>query len=1154
MQELVVTGSRIPSANLTSSSPVVTVTAQTIKLQGATNTEDIMANIPSAYIDYGAYESNGSTGTATADLRNLGSIRTLVLIDGKRVQPGDPTVPVPDLNFIPPGLIDRVEVLTGGASAVYGSDAMAGVVNFIMKKNFQGLQIDAETSFAETGSGNQQVRRANALGSSSSFLGLTPIQFPTGAVWDGQRYTVTITGGANSPDDKGNVEFYLGWTHIDPVDQGSRDYSKCSLATNNTNTQQQYCGGSTGTTANGRLLPLTGPNAGTTFTILGTPVNNTLPLFTNGQAFNYAPYNYFQRPDDRYTAGEFSNYEINKAIDLYSSFMFMNDETTAAIAPSGSFYGDNTYTIPCNDPLLTSAEANTLCGAAAGTPTSVTADIGRRNVEGGPRTATLEHTDYRIVFGAKGDLGQGWSYDVSAQYGQSNLTDIEGGYFLNSKLVNALDVVPGPNGPVCASGSPCVPYNIWTSGGVTQAALNYLTGEAISSGETTEQVVTGSVSGNLGQYGLKSPWASDGVGVSGGVEYRREFLETNYDATIQSGDLAGFGGSVKDTSGSQSDNDVFAEVRVPIVQNQPFFQNLTFDGGYRYSVYTSGGPNNTYKFALDWQTIPDVKIWASYERAVRAPNVQELFLPATPGLAAGTDPCAGSSPSFTPSECYNTYLHSIATGNAPNLSLAQFTQQIYGNIQQCPASQCGNFSGGNPNLTPETANTYDIGLVFTPTFFHGFTLTVDYYNIKVNQAILNIPFETIVNNCAKLDNSFDCGLINRFVGTNYGLFGGNGVGYVDQPLINAGSLYTNGIDVASTYRLPLSAVHLPSYGSLFFNFNGTWVDNLTTTLPDGTSYNCAGLYGVTCGTPTPHWRSSLRMTWNTPWAVTLSLNWRFISATSLDFNTNQADLQDGSYKDTLSTDAHIQSFNYFDLAGTWKIKDRYTLRAGINNIFDRTPPLLELEQLRHFGAALRERQHLPAGLRSVGPGVLPGSDRRLLAAGRPSEANLGQVRLPPELGLAQMLSAARGAVIHGACSVRRGSLASLTSDPFHALMAEFRSMASNPFVDTLSPDSHSRRLYDIAQAAAVDIQSAIPLALEAKADGVTDALVHHLVGLHLKEAGRLEEAVVELGLGLALEPENPGLMTTVGFCLLDAGRRGGGAGVRRRGPPGSVVR
>ncbi len=965
VQEFVVTGSRIPQPNLTSISPVTAVNSQQVKLQGTTNVEDLINNLPQAFADFGQFESNGSSGTATVDLRGLGNTRTLVLVDGKRLQPGDPTVPVADLNFIPPALIDRVEVLTGGASAVYGSDAIAGVVNFIMKKNFEGLQFDGEFSIGEHGNSNQQVRNANAFGSTS--FGFPNLTFPSGAVWTGQRYTATITGGVNSPDGKGNGEFYLGYTSIQPVLEAKYDWSNCALATNTSNTAQQYCSGSTGTTATGRLLPLTGPNAGGNFTILAPPVNGLLAPFGIGQAYNFAPLNYLQRPDTRYTAGEFSHYEINPAVDLYSSFMFMDDHTVAQIAGSGSFFGDNTYNIPCNDPLLTAAAAATLCGPAAGTPTVAQADIGRRNVEGGGRTSDLEHQDYRIVFGSRGDLGQGWTYDVSMQYGQSNLTDIEGGYFLNSHLKNALDVVPNPavggvgtlpvGAPVCLSqtsvngaaptDAACVPYNIWTAGGVTPAALNYLTGTAIDTGVTTEQVVTGSVAGNLGQYGIKSPAATDGVGISIGAEYRREFLKTNYDATIQSGDLAGRGGSTKNTQGSQSDKDVFGEIRVPLVQDMPFAKDLTFEAGYRYSDYTSGGSNSTYKVGGDWQIVPDLRLRASYERAVRAPNVQELFLPATPGLVGANDPCAGPAPALGPQACLNTFQNSF-----PGLTLAQYEATYYGLTPKCPASQCGNFSGGNPALTPEIGKTFSAGFVVTPQFFRGFSFSFDYFHIVVDQAILNLPADTLLNNCAVLNNAFDCAQITRNAQLFGALYGGNGLGFINQPLINAGSLKTSGFDVEANYRFGFQDFGWGDYGSLAFNLQGTYVHDLKTTLPDGTSYDCAGLYGLTCGTPTPKWRHQFRVTWNTPWKLQLSANWRFLSSTKLDFNTNQTDLElfepgqgvpgSGTYaKDNLPTDARIPAFSYFDLAFTYKLKDRYTFRGGVNNIFDRTPPLLD---------------------------------------------------------------------------------------------------------------------------------------------------------------------------------------------------------------------
>jgi outer membrane receptor protein involved in Fe transport len=983
VQELVVTGSRIPAKNLTSVSPVTTVNNQTIKLQGTTNVEDLINNLPQAFADFGQFESNGASGTATVDLRGLGSKRTLVLVDGKRLQPGDPLLPVADLNMIPPALIDRVEVLTGGASAVYGSDAVSGVVNFIMKHNYEGLQFDGEFSIGEHENDNQLVRKANAFGSNS--FGFPSLTLPSGAAWAGERYTATISGGANSPDGKGNVEFYLGYTNIQPVLEAKYDWSTCGLATNTSNQHQQYCSGSS-TDATGRLGVTSGPNAGHNFDILLPPQPNGLltPLAPN-QYYNFAPLNYIQRPDERYTAGEFSHYEVAPWLDFYSSFMFMDDHTVAQIAPGGSFYGDNTFTIPCNDPLLTAAQANTLCGDDAGVAgTTATAAIGRRDVEGSPRINDVTHEDYRIVFGAKGDIGQGWTYDLSMQYGRSVLNNITTGYFLNDNLLDAINVVPNPaiggvagvaaGAPVCTAAIPvngvapapsCVPYNIWNAGGVTKQALAYLNGDAISSGYTSEQVVTANIAGDLGQYGVKSPYSSDGVGVSLGAEYRREYLETNFDAPIQDGQLSGFGGSELDTSGSQADKDVFGEVRVPIVQDVQFFKELVFEGGFRYSDYTSGGGNWTYKAGGDWQITPDIRLRASYERAVRAPNVDELFTPQAPGLVGLNDPCAeslfGLAPALSPEQCLNTFLHSF-----PGMTVNQFVNggytlpngtvlgPLYGVTPQCPSAQCGLFSGGNPDLKPETADTTSFGFVFTPTFFRGFTFSFDYFNIKVKDAIVDLPATTILNNCATLAIASDCALITRNPQLFGAIYGGNGLGFVSTPTINAGALQTKGFDINADYRATLSSWHLPDYGSLDFNFTGTYVDQLKTTLPDGTSYDCAGLYGLTCGTPTPKWRHQFRMTWSTPWNLNISLAWRFISGTGLDFNTDQHDLQiyepgqgtidgnvGGSAKDIAPTDAHIPDYSYFDLSFQYKFENRYTVRGGINNIFDRTPPVLD---------------------------------------------------------------------------------------------------------------------------------------------------------------------------------------------------------------------
>jgi outer membrane receptor protein involved in Fe transport len=855
-----------------------------------------------------------------------------------------------------------VEVLTGGASAVYGSDAVAGVVNFIMKHNYEGLQIDVEESIGEHDNNNQQVRRASALGNAD--FGFPLLNFPSGVAWAGQRTTVTITGGANTPDDKGNVEFYLGYTDIAPVLEGKYDWSTCGLATNTSNFHQQYCGGSS-TDATGRLNLLRGDvnfstalGANNSYNILGTPAGGILPPFTSGQDYNFAPLNYLQRPDIRYQAGEFSHYEVAPWLDFYSSFMFMDDHSAAQIAGSGTFQ-DVVFNIPCNDPLLSPAQATTLCGANAGNPAdSATATIGRRDVEGPGRISDLTHEDYRIVFGAKGDLGSGWSYDISGQYGKSMLTDIEEGYFLNSHLANALDVVPGPGGTaVCASGSPCVPWNIWSPGGVTPEALNYLEGTAILSGYTTEQVVTGTVTGDLGQYGLKSPFASDGIGISLGGEYRREFLQFSPDTAASGGDLAGFGGAVGFTKGSQSDKDVFGEVRIPLIQNVTFFKDLTFEGGVRWSDYTSGGTNWTYKLGLDWQIVPDLRLRGSYERAVRAPNVDELFAPQEPGLIEGNDPCAGTpnaAAGYTPQACYNTFVHSN-----PNISEATFASTIYGTIPQCVSGQCAIFSGGNPDLTPETAKTYSFGAVFTPTFFRGFSLSVDYFHIVVDNAVDTLPFSLVMNGCALDDIAALCNLINRGSAASYGVGEGNLGGYEQLTEVNVASFATSGIDVNADYRTSLSDWHLGDHGSLDFNFIGTWVHNLTTSIPGQDPYDCAGLYGPTCGAPNSKWRHQFRITWTTPWNLTLSLNWRYIAPTNLDFNTDQTSLQHSGLKDFLPTDEHIPAFSYFDLAFQYKVHNRYTFRGGVNNIFDRTPPILDSNSFPISGPAFGNGNTFP---------------------------------------------------------------------------------------------------------------------------------------------------------------------------------------------------
>jgi outer membrane receptor protein involved in Fe transport len=936
VQEVVITGSRIPHPGLTSVSPLTTVGSQDIKLQGVQNVEDMINSLPQAMASFGAMESNGASGTATVNLRGLGDTRTLVLIDGKRVQPGDTNDPVVDLNFIPSALVDRVDVVTGGASAVYGSDAIAGVVNFIMKKDFEGLRIDAQYGFDQHRQHNSQIDRA--VHNSATVIG-NHIDLPTGSLTDGARTSVTIVGGSNAPDGNGNVTFYFNYQHTDPVLEAKRDWSACSLATNNTATTFQYCGGSS-TSFPGRFTinnPVN-PNHGHSYTI---DANGNVRGFNNGDLYNFAPLNYLQRPDERYTAGEFSHYQLNPHIDIYSSFMFMKDESVAQIAGSGAFFGDP-YQINCGtNPLLTASEQSFFCaGVPSGTLTNL--EIGRRDVEGTGRINDITHYEYRYVIGARGELVDGWNYDLYAQYGHTDVVSIEQGYFSITKTNNALNVISdGHGGVMCADpaarAAGCIPWNIWNNpahpGGVTAQQLNYIETEADNYGSMSEQVLAANVTGDLSKYGVKSPWARDGVGVSFGAEYRRETLAQSFDGEFTSGDLAGFGGAPQPTSGAFNVKEVFGEIRVPIIEDAPAAKELTFEGGYRYADYSSSGSVDAYKAGLDWQITPDIRLRGSFQHAVRAPNVNELFNPQHTALTAGTDPCAGASPQFTLAQCMNT-----------GVTAAQ-----YGSVIQCVSSQCASTNGGNPFLKPEVSDTKSLGFVLTPSFIPGFNLSVDWFDINVKGVIESVPLTAIFKTCANEPTSTlivlgqpqtYCSAFHRNAVTGQ-LFGqGSTGGFVAVPFVNGGLLHTEGVDLEANYRASLSDWGLGDHGSLNFNMLGTYTGKLFNELPGlGGSYDCAGLFGTTCGQPTPKWRHKLRVTWVTPWNISLSGQWRYMSGAALDFNTSNPALHNPLAPDV--DDAKIPAYSYFDLSGEWRIRDRMTLHAGVNNVFDKDPPIVD---------------------------------------------------------------------------------------------------------------------------------------------------------------------------------------------------------------------
>jgi iron complex outermembrane receptor protein len=904
VEEVIVTGSRIQKANLVSSSPVTQVDAEQFKFQGVTRVEDLLADIPSVYPGQNAGQSNGATGTATINLRNLGANRTLVLVNGRRLPIGSPQAggQGADINQIPAPLIERVEVLTGGASSTYGSDAVAGVVNFIMVDDFEGVKLDVQYSGYQHKNDNGALQRINQD---------VGFEVPTGTVNDGEISDISFIIGANLDGGRGNVTAYAGYRNINSVRQGSRDYSTCALGGNQ---NDFFCGGSS-TLPEGRftdfgLLAGTGPGS---FDYI---VQGDQFVPRDGLLYNYAPDNFFQRPDERYTGGVFGHYEINEHVDVFTELNFMDNRSNAQIAPSGAFFV--TSSLSCGNPFLSDQQFDLVCGQyGLGDGDFQDVFLGRRNVEGGFRNEDIRHTTFRGVFGARGEINDAWRYEVSGQYAETSLESTYNNELSSTRILRALDAVVDPDtgAPTCRSvldGSDpaCVPWNVFETGAVTDEMLQYLYIPLFARGTTDQKVVTGYVSGDLTDYGIALPTAETGVSVVLGAEYRSENLDFNPDSGFVSGDGAGQGGPVLPVRGGFDVTEYFAEVSVPIVEGAAFAEEITLDLGYRYSDYSTDVQTDTYKIAGSWSINSDVRLRASYNRAVRAANIRELFRSQGIGLFdMNEDPCAGPNPTATFEQCARTGV----------------TQAQYGTIADSPAGQYNEITGSNPNLQPEEADTYSYGVVWSPSFVEDLTITVDYFDIEVVDAIGAISSETILNSCLNTGDPQFCDRVNRGPNTGTLWIGQDNIVSTDD---NLGFFATKGFDYTIDYTFGLGDM-----GSLNITNIGTYLTEWDQQEFAGEQIvDCVGYWGASCGTPTFELQNNLRATWITPWAVTLSAQWRYMSG------IDECILGDGGTC-TEQGDWDLDAQNYLDLSALWDITDMITLRAGITNLMDEEPPL-----------------------------------------------------------------------------------------------------------------------------------------------------------------------------------------------------------------------
>jgi len=880
LEEVIVTGSRLISEDgFGRTSPVTVVGIDEISSTGLTRMEEVLNQLPSVEVSFHPFDANGATGTASVDLRGLGTARTLVLINGRRMQPGGLYTEAPDINQIPSAMIERVEVLTGGASATYGADAVAGVVNFIMRR-VDGVEVSA---------GWSGYQHDNSNGYIQELMDRRNFDYPTGdSGIDGETYNFDIVMGGDFADGRGNATAYASWRKNQALLQGARDYSSCALSNPGTS-----CGGSsTAPVPNFFIYPLNddGSLDYTTFPedFFSMQPDSTLLPYNGSNVYNYAPINHFMRPQENWSLGAFADFEINQHAVPYLEVMASNNKTEAQIAQSGTFYFAP-YPFDLDSPMFSDGFRSSLQEYFPGTD-RFGIYIGKRNVEGGPRSNILEHSAFRIVGGIKGQLTGNWDYDISYMYGSTSSNST----YINDLFANNIELRVDYDRCIATPG--CIPYNVFTYQGVTEEMAAQLGGTAIQRGETSLTNIVAFVTGNLG-IGLP---AGD-ITLAGGYQYGKPTYRNISDTLYEEGLLLGQGGPTPSVAGSYSVDELFVEGNVPLLEGLPLIDNLTLDLAYRWSDYTTGFDTSTYRVGFDWGVVESVRLRAGYNRAVRAPSITELFFPTSLGLWSGNDPCSTDTPQYTLEQCART-----------GVTAAQ-----YGNISDSPAGQYNGLFGGNEALNPEEADTITFGVVFDIT--DGMTLSVDYWDIDITDTISNIDPELMIDQCALFGQL--CENINR--AGNGSLWQGQS-GYVEATNVNLGSNHWEGVDLAYAWTFDALA------GTWNVNVIGTYMmTKETTPLPndENTTYDCVGLVNGQCF-PTPEWRHTASLTYdsNGMWAATA--RWRFYDEVEYD----------GSV-DLIAND-NLGRMNYLDLSGVIRFMGNHDFRLGVNNVFDEEPPLV----------------------------------------------------------------------------------------------------------------------------------------------------------------------------------------------------------------------
>ena len=922
---IIVTGSLIRNPNLRSANPVQVIGREEIQLKQSNTAEELIRDLPGVVPNIGSAVNNGNGGAAFVDLRGLGQQRNLVLLDGNRIVPADVTGPV-DLNNIPLALIERVDVLTGGSAVTYGADAVAGVVNFITRQDFSGVELNSSEQLNQRG--------------------------------DGNTIRTDVTIGGNFDDGKGNAVLSLGYQQQDGVYQGDRKYSEFNVASGS----GEPGGSSTEV-----------PSRFASFGLVGArQIDPATGLLVAPYApFNYNPYNLFLTPFKRYNIFGQAHYDVSDKVSFYTRGMFSKNTVTQILAPGGAF-NSTSVAINYNNPYLPVGAEQQFCAANGLTAAQCTAarnatgpadpnygtfmtNLARRTPELGNRVQVFTTTMFDYKAGVKYNFTNSLTLDIGAAYGESeNVANTTGNLRVSrlraATLASSTTACDGTTPALVAGGyqastdTGCVPINLFGPlGSISSAQAAYLAAATSVTQRSTLAQAHAILSGDVG---VSSPLASNPISFALGVEYRKYNAAQQSDVLSQTpGEISGSGGAAPNITGAYDVQEVFGEFNAPLIEDKPFFHSLSIDGGARYShykVYTDGRPTfntTTYMGKGTWEPVQGLALRGNYQHAVRAPSIFELFNPITTFLTnLATDPCATKDqngvqlPGVAP---LTGTLLATCTAQIGSANAAALVQGIYSD----PGGQINGYGGGNLNLKPEKSNSFTAGIVLTPAqYLPNFSLSVDYFHIKITGAITApTPDDAVTQACFSNPSptSDGCLAIHRDPTTG-NLFGDPAtVQGIPLTLSNLGTLFTDGIDLKADYRYDFGPARLN------LNFSGTWT-NRQKFQATSTSVNrdCVGLYSTNCpnsGSLIPEYYWNARATVSVK-AVDLSVLWRHISRMRVEpgfegfAGTNSAG-QDLNFN-------KIPAFNYMDLSARVGAGDHLEFTVTVQNALDKKPPIV----------------------------------------------------------------------------------------------------------------------------------------------------------------------------------------------------------------------